>query len=468
MRRSATPLLLACLTFGLIASAPGAIAAPGDIYPVAGDGTGIFGFSGDGGPATAAMMHLPSDAAPLPGGGYLIADKKNARIRRVSPNGTIRTVAGTTVAGYNGDGIKATDAQLQLPTGVTPLGNGAFLIADSGNNRVRRVSAAGMIKTVAGTGTQGYNGDGIRATNAELSYPARVALTRDGGFLIADFYNNRIRKVTASGKIRTVAGNGTAGGSGDGGPATAAELDQPSTAVPTADGGFLISEFTGHRIRKVTASGKIKTVAGTGTLGFNGDGIQAKTALLNQPTDAEPTIDGGFLIADYENSRVRKVSPTGVITTVAGNGTPDNTGDGGPATAATVNHPTSARPMPDGGFVLTDFFNHRVRRVAGADAPASCGARSFNVIVGSRAANRLIGSKRADAVLGRGGRDGLFGKGSGDCLRGGKGADRLSGGRGRDLLAGGPGRDVLLCGKGVDTAIAGPSDVVSPSCERVR
>jgi len=168
---------------------------------------------------------------------------------------------------------------------------------------------SGLIVTVAGTGSFGFSGDGGPATSARLNYPAGVAATADGGFLIADSNNNRVRKVTQSGTIKTVAGTGTAGSSGDGGPATSAQLNLPVGVAATADGGFLIADQSNHRVRKVTQSGTIKTVAGTGTAGSAGDGGPATSARLNGPYGVAATADGGFLIADSNNHRVRFVLP---------------------------------------------------------------------------------------------------------------------------------------------------------------
>ncbi len=354
-------------SLGLVAATP-SLGAGVRIHAFAGDGTS--GYGGDHGPATAAELKLPSQVAPLPNGGYLIADKKNWRIRKVAKNGTITTVAGNGTQGYNADGIKATHAQLSFPTGVAPLPHGGFLIADSGNDRIRKVNSKGIISTIAGNGSGGYNGDGIKATHAELSYPARVAPLPHGAFLVTDFSNNRVRKVNRHGIIHTVAGDGTAASGGDGGPATHAQIYGPSTAMPAAEGGILISEFGAlsdginvSRIREVNKHGTIHTVAGIGTEGFGGDGGPATSATLNHPASADPLPNGGFLIADYENNRIRKVSPSGKITTVAGNGTAGFTGNGGPPRQAEIDHPVDAVPIGHGGFLIADFFNDCIRVV---------------------------------------------------------------------------------------------------------
>ena len=207
----------------------------GTITTVAGGGTAGLG---DGGPATDAELFNPIAVAVTADGGFLIADSDNNLVRRVSPAGTITTVAGASPGGFSGDGGPATAAQLNLPQSVATTADGGFLIADSNNNRVRRVSPAGTITTVAGTGTVGFSGDGGPAIAAQLFAPGGVVATADGGFLIADSLNNRVRRVSVAGTITTVAGDGTEGSSGDSGLATAAQLQEPQGVAPTADGGF--------------------------------------------------------------------------------------------------------------------------------------------------------------------------------------------------------------------------------------
>jgi NHL repeat len=353
------------LTFVLVAfAAAAAHAATNNIFTVAGT---TLGLSGDGGPATAAQLSFPSGVAVTADGGYLIADQANHRIRRVSPAGTITTVAGTT-AGMSGDGGPATAAQLAFPRGVAATADGGFLIADTDNHRVRRVSPAGTITTVAGT-TDGLSGDGGPATAAQLSSPRGVAATADGGYLIADTGNDRVRRVSPAGTITTVAGT-TPGLSGDGGPASAAQLNSPTGVAVTADGGFLIADTNNHRVRRVSPAGTITTVAGT-TEELSGDGGPATAAQLASPTGVAATADGGFLIADFDNHRVRRVSPAGTITTVAGT-TPGMSGDGGPATAAQLNSPSGVAVTAEGGFLIADTNNSRVRFVdADLRGPAS-------------------------------------------------------------------------------------------------
>jgi hypothetical protein len=297
-------------------------------------------------------------------GGFLIADTDNQRIRRVDASGIITTFAGNGTQGFFGDGGPATQAWLNNPSGVTSDGTGGFLIADAFNNRIRRVDASGIITTVAGNSSQGFSGDGGPATQASLRYPSAVASDGAGGFLIAD--NNRIRRVDANGMITTVAGNGQHGFSGDSGFATQAELNGPSGVISDGTGGFLIADTGNSRIRRVDASGTITTVAGNGLGGYSGDGGPATQAQLAYPTGISPDGVGGFLIADSSNNRVRRVDASGIITTVAGNDDSGFSGDGGPATQAQLYYPAGVASDGEGGFFIADYYNNRIRRVFNA------------------------------------------------------------------------------------------------------
>jgi glucose/arabinose dehydrogenase len=354
---------LACAAALLCALAAPAQAAPGDISTFAGTGTAAFG--GDGGPATAAALNQPTAVAWLADGSALVADYANSRIRRVWPDGHITTVAGTGTAGYSGDGGPATNARLNLPTDVEPAADGGFLIADYGNRRVRRVSPAGVITTVAGTGVAGTSGDGGPATSAQLAAPTGVAVTGDGAFLVADAGAHRVRRVSPGGTITRVAGLGDPGGTGDGGPAVSARLNAPVGVAALAEGGFLVTEYAGHRVRRVSAAGVITRVAGTGSAGFSGDGGAATAARLNQPVGVSTTSDGGFLIGDSLNGRVRKVSADGTISTVAGTGETGYAGDGGPALLARLSSPYAAAENTSGAILVADGQNNRLRLVEG-------------------------------------------------------------------------------------------------------
>ena len=366
----AVAALAILLSVGLVSPQEAGAAGTGAISTIAGSDS--FGdFKGDGGPAIAAALNEPLGVAVMPDGGYLIADAGNDRVRRVFADGTIRTVAGTGLYGDSGDGGPATAAQIKDPLGVAVMPDGGFLIADGGAGRVRRVLPDGTITTVAGNGTRGYSGDGGPATAAEIFDPNGVAVLPDGGFLIADG-DYVVRRVFPDGTITTVAGNATPGFSGDGGPATAARLNVVYSVAVTADGGFLIADSGNRRVRRVSPTGIITTVAGTGVQGSSGDGGAATAAQLNDPDGIASTPDGGFLIADFFGNRVRWVSPTGVITTVAGTGSASvfRDGDGGPATVANITMPFGVAVTPSGGFVFSEEGNAAVRLVDAGFATA--------------------------------------------------------------------------------------------------
>jgi hypothetical protein len=367
---------LALLTLvGALASGVVHGAAGERIDTVAGSGTG--GFGGDGGPATGALLTSPSDVvfASSGDGAYLIADTSNHRIRRVDAAGTITTVAGAGPAvgaggSFAGDGLAATDPAVRLnqPRGVSPLAGGGFLIADTGNNRIRRVDD-GVITTVAGSGTPGFGGDGDGAQIAQLNQPGGVAALAGGGFLIADTGNNRIRRVSPSGIITTVAGTGAAAFAGDGGPASSAALNAPARVAALGGGGFLIADTGNNRIRRVDVDGTVRTVAGaSSTGGFGGDGGPAARALLNGPEGVAALADGSIAIADSTNERVRLVGTDGTIRTLAGTGTLGFSGDGGDPAVAQLSHPRAV--AQDGArMLIADSFNHRIRAVVQQTPP---------------------------------------------------------------------------------------------------
>jgi len=338
------------------------IAQNGTITTVAGH-TVTIGFSGDGGVATAAELSGPTGIYSDGSGNIFIADKQNNRIRKVTASGNITTVAGNGTEGFSGDGGAATAAELSLPTDLYIDGSGNIFIADANNNRVRKITASGNITTVAGNGTHGFGGDGGPATSAELSYPTSIYVDGSGNIFIADAGNSRIRKVTASGNITTVAGNGTAGFSGDGGPATSAALYAPTGVYLDGSGNIFIADVNNNRVRKVTASGNITTVAGNGTHGFSGDGGTATSAELKWPSDIYVDGSGDIFIADGGNNRIREVIASGNITTVAGNGTAGFSGDGGLATAAELNTPTGLYLDGSGNILIADSSNNRIRKV---------------------------------------------------------------------------------------------------------
>ncbi len=329
------------------------------ITTVAGNGTA--GYGGDDGPATSAQLDAPRGVAVDFSGNIYIADTQNDRIREVSTSGTITTVAGTGTAGYSGDDGPATSAQLDGPQGVAADSSGNIYIADTQNDRIREVSASGTITTVAGNGTIGYGGDSGPATSAEMFDPCGVAVDSSRTIYIADTNNDRIREVSASGTITTVAGTGTAGYSGDDGPAASAELNVPQDVAVDSSGNIYIADTQNDRIREVSASGTITTVAGTGTAGYGGDGGPAASAELNVPQGVAVDSSGNIYIADTQNDRIREVGTSGTITTVAGNGVQGYAGDGSAASSAELNEPFSVKINSSGTVYIDDNGNNRVR-----------------------------------------------------------------------------------------------------------
>jgi len=350
--------------------------APASALAVSGTDTivtiaGTFGgYSGDGGQATSAQLSGPFGVAVDAAGGVYVADEFNNRIRTVTPGGIIDRLGGTGVAGYSGDGGPATLAQLNLPTDVEVDASGNVFVADFANHRIRKISPTGLITTVAGTGVDGYSVDQGPATSARLSAPIGVGLDADGNLLIADNNNARVRRVDSNGVITTVVGSGLTGAAGDGGPATAAELNHPFDVTTDDAGNLYLADAFNHKIRKVDVDGVITTIAGTGVAGFSGDGGQAMLASLNEPARVAVDVAGNVYIADTNNHRIRRVSPGGVITTVAGTGVAGISGDGGQAAAAQINRPAGLAVRSDGGLLFTDS-NHRIRLIQNPHPTAS-------------------------------------------------------------------------------------------------
>jgi sugar lactone lactonase YvrE len=290
------------------------ISIGGTITVVAGSGT--QGFSGDAGPAGAAELNSPTSVAMGSDGTLYIADTGNQRIRAVQ-SGTITTFAGNGVRGYSGDNGAAISASLDHPVALALDSTGALLVCDQGNNRVRRVSA-GQITTVAGTGAQGFAGDAGSATAAELNEPSGIAATADGRIFIADTANQRIRVISAAGTISTYAGTGLAGKSGDNGPATTAQLSRPTGLALDAAGNLLIADEDNHRLRRITPGGIITTIAGSGLQGPAPDASIALTTSQNLPIAAAVSIFGWPVIADPANNSVQILYSDGKLYTLGG------------------------------------------------------------------------------------------------------------------------------------------------------
>jgi uncharacterized protein (TIGR03437 family) len=325
-------------------------------------GNSRAGFSGDGGPAVNAQLNGPSGIAVDSAGNVLIADSRNNRIRKVSSNGIITTLAGNGTLGYSGDGGTATHAQLTGPGAVAVDSAGNLWFTD--NLRVRKVSPDGVITTVAGTGVQGLSGDGGPATSAQFWFLGSLVTDTAGNLFIADSGSNRVRKVSSGGTITTVAGNGSGSYSGDGGPAVNAQLGEPEGLALDGAGNLFIGDYVNHRIRRVDSRGIITTVAGSGNPGYSGDGGPAVGAQLSGPTGVAVDGAGNVFLVDTFNSRIRKISSGGIITTAAGNGFYSYSGDGGPATSAQLYGPSGVALDGNGNLFIADSGNNRVRQLS--------------------------------------------------------------------------------------------------------
>jgi sugar lactone lactonase YvrE len=374
-------------------------------------GTGSFGYSGDNGPAVNAQLLNPDAVAADLAGNIFIAD--SFVVRKVSPAGIITTVAGGGCCNSPGDNGPATSAELRLPRAVAVDTSGNLFIAEEGANRIRKVDTSGTITTVAGNGTAGYAGDGGAAASAQLFAPSGVAADASGNLFIADTDNHRIREVSPDGIITTLAGNGVAGDSGDGGPAASAQVYFPQGIAVDALGNCYIQEP--FRVRMIAANGIISTVAGGDAFGFGGDGGPAVGALFGEAFGVAVDLSGTIYVADTGNQRIRRVSggiidtvagggtvdgdpaslavllhpqsvakdkagnvyvaddyasrvykitPVGVISTVAGTGVPGFSGDGGPASAAQLSSPTALAEDSNGSLYILDQGNRRIRMVS--------------------------------------------------------------------------------------------------------
>ena len=327
---------------------------------------GSEGWCGDGGPAASAKLHTPEAVAALPGGGFLIADSGNDVIRKVDPAGVISTVAGVGFSGTAGSHLLAINARLNNPSGVAVLPHGGYVISDTGNHLVREVNPKGRISTIAGTGADSSNGDGGPAVRASLRSPQGLAVMPDGSILVADPVANRVRQITPTGRIEPFAGNGQAGYSGDGGPATGAELNYPTDVAVEPDGSVLIADDANYRVRLVSPNGTISTVAGgaggtsgSGTTG--GSNASATQLQLNGPTGVAATPDGGFVIAD--GPVVERVAPDLSVSVIAGTGKPVYTAATGPATSTGLADATAVAVQPDGSILIADDNTDRIRKL---------------------------------------------------------------------------------------------------------
>ena len=333
-------------------------------------GTGVNGYSGDGGPATTAQIYLPAGITFDGLGNYYIADEANNVIRKVNASGIISTIAGSGVSGgggYSGDGGQATVAELNNPTDlvIDPYGN--IYIADNLNDVIRKVDPFGIISTTAGTGVSGYSGDMGPATLAKLYGPTSLVIDATGNLYVADQHNQAVRKIDLAGNISTVAGTGVIGYTGDGGPATNATFRFPTTLAIDKHNNLFISDQTNNCIRKVNSAGIISTVVGSGAVGYSGDGGPATNASLNNVVGVAVDTFGNLYIGDEVNHVIRKVNTSGIIFTIAGIGTQGYSGDGGPATACRLRGPWGAKVDIHGNIFVADQYNHVIRKITAGE-----------------------------------------------------------------------------------------------------
>lgn len=379
-------------------------------------GTGICGYSGDGGKASVAMITNAAGIALDVHGNLLFADSGNNRIRQITPAGIITTVAGNGTSGYSGDEGPAVSASLAGPTAVSvDATSGKIYIADTSNYVIRMVDSGGIIHTVAGNHSRGFSGDNGPATSAQIGYASDVLADQSGNFYIGDGSNARVRKVDSSGTITTYAGNGRSGNTGSGGPATSASIGGaaglylqggnlyisatvniwavtlsnqiinivagtsvlgggfngdgkpalstlfcgPRGMASDGAGGLIVADFCNNRVRRIASSQVVTTIGG----GYVGDGGPGMAASLNSPSHMTFDPAGNLYLADMSSNRIRKVTPGGAITTFAGTGITGYSGDGGPATAATLNFPIAVVAGAQGNIYIADFGNAAIRKV---------------------------------------------------------------------------------------------------------
>ena len=327
-------------------------------------GAGRPGFGGDGGPAREALLDSPTGLAVDESGSVYVCDTRNARVRRIDRDGIIETVAGGGEPKLaTGDGCSATTAHLGGPTGLAADTDGNVYIVDTDMHRLRRVTPDGVISTLAGTGNRGRDGDFGPAAAADLNWPCGVVADAQGRVYISDTANHQVRRIGRDGRIETIAGTGKPGLRGDGGQARKSMLRRPGGVAVDRAGTVYIADMGNHRIRKVDPSGLISTVAGTGNSGLGDDGGQAPGAVLDKPFGVAIDASGNVYFSDIGNHRIQKIDPSGTVSTVAGKGEPGYSGDGGPAAGAMLHCPAMIATDASGNLYCADRDNQRVRKI---------------------------------------------------------------------------------------------------------
>jgi sugar lactone lactonase YvrE len=324
-------------------------------------GTGVAGFNGDGRPGTETQTNPAREVCYAPDGCVYFADEESFRVRKLRPDGVVEAVAGNGTEGYSGDGGPATAAQISKPRGIAVDEDGNVYFADAWNQAIRRVDPDGIIDTVVGTGVEGYNGDGLPPRNTQINRPNDVAIGPDG-LLYFSGRNHRIRRVNEQNRVETVAGNGEEAYGGDFGPATSASLNSPSGITFTSEGVLIIADEDNHRIREVR-DGIIRTIVGTGEAAMGGDNIPPLQARFRNPRDVTVGPDDTIYIADTENHRIGMVRPGENFRVLAGNGSAAYSGDGGPSRLARLNEPKGVTVSPDGVVYVGDTGNFVVRAI---------------------------------------------------------------------------------------------------------
>ena len=312
--------------------------------------------------ANTARVYIPRNSAFGKDGNYYVADQGNHMIRKIDTNGVITTVAGNGTEGFDGDGGPATEAKINNPRGVTVDSKGNLYISDTANNRIRKVDTSGNISTLAGNGNAAYSGDGAASTSSEINFPYQITVDASDNIYFADKSNHVIRKIDVNGNISTVAGNNEGGYSGDGGQATNAQLAGPLGVAFDADGNLYIGDSGNHVIRKVDPNGIISTLAGTAQESGFVDGVTGTQARFYTPSTLAIDSKGNLYVTDSSNQRVRKITPDGAVSTIAGNGYRTYTADSVAATTS-LSSPFGISIDQNDNIYLSDSWNFVIRKI---------------------------------------------------------------------------------------------------------